>query len=530
MALAQIIDRAIEAVAPEMGMRRARARTFLKILNSGYSHSGASRSKKSMMGWVWRGGSPDDDVGANLPVLQQRSRDLYMGAPLATSAIRTIRTDTIGAGLRLKSTPDADILGISQEAALAKGREMQHRFKLWGATEHCDACGQWDFEMLQNVAMLSWLMSGDVFAVLPLRPDPRYEHDLRVMLVEADRCSNPGVISPLSPMLQILKLPNGGYISQGVEVTAVGETAAYHIARWHPLAQYLIPHGFAQWDRVAVRGTATGRRNILHVWEGERPGQKRGTPLLSPVIEEIKQLGRYGQAELDAAVVNAFFGAVVTTETPQNPLGESIPEELRVRSDDPSSLEMGPASVVGLPEGYKIDFADTKRPNVNFDGFTQAMAMQIGAALEVPSEILLKSFKSSYSASRAALLEAWKMFRMRRHWFASSFCQPIFEEVIIEDALNGRISLPGFFDDPMVRLAWLRSEWHGPAQGMVNPVQEAQAGVIRVKEGFSTRAREAAEMTGTDFESNVAQLAIEAQGMSASGLADVQTLPAQVTE
>ncbi|WP_162803227.1 phage portal protein [Salmonella enterica] len=73
-----------------------------------------------------------------------------------------------------------------------------------------------------------------------------------------------------------------------------------------------------------------------------------------------------------------------------------------------------------------------------------AICRQIGAALELPYELLVKHFTASYSASRAALLEARKMFRMRREWMVLSFCQPIYEEWLSEAVAKGRVIAPGF--------------------------------------------------------------------------------------
>ena len=80
----------------------------------------------------------------------------------------------------------------------------------------------------------------------------------------------------------------------------------------------------------------------------------------------------------------------------------------------------------------------------------RAMCEQVGAALEIPADLLMMSFNSSYSASRAALLEAWKAFRMRREWLVKDFCDPVYELWLTEAVALGRISAPGFLTDPLI--------------------------------------------------------------------------------
>ncbi|XJI81796.1 phage portal protein (plasmid) [Escherichia coli] len=202
-----------------------------------------------------------------------------------------------------------------------------------------------------------------------------------------------------------------------------------------------------KWERIPAYGSKTGRRNILHVMQDfERPGQRRGVPVLAPVIEALKQLGRYTDAELVAAVVSGMFTVFIKTDAPDGPVGESgIPQYEQIDNHDDNTQEMGNGSIVSLGEGESIDTANPGRPNTAFDGFVVAICRQIGAALELPYELLVKHFTASYSASRAALLEAWKMFRMRRDWMVQSFCQPIYEEWLTEAVAKGRVIAPGFF-------------------------------------------------------------------------------------
>ena len=51
--------------------------------------------------------------------------------------------------------------------------------------------------------------------------------------------------------------------------------------------------------------------------------------------------------------------------------------------------------------------------------------------------------------------------------------------------------------------------------GALDPVKEAQGAGLRIQYGLSTGEKEAAEMTGTDFDANIQQRAMELQTMTA---------------
>lgn len=499
-----IIDKTIAAVSPNRALRREIAKKKLSFLDSGYSHHGASRSKKSMQGWRSRGGSPKEDIDDNLALLRERSRDLYMGVPIATGALKTIRTNVVGSGLKLKSQIDADYLGLTEDEADAWEKQVEREFALWADSTFCDAARQHNFYELQQIAFLASLMSGECFALLPHIKRKGMPYGTSVQLLEADR-----VCTPTDKFDK--------KIINGIEVGKYGEVKAYHIAKIHPSSQDFSKQS---WTRVRAYGKKSGRQNILHLFEAERPEQRRGVPILSPVVESLKQLGRYTEAELMAAVVSGMFTVFITSENPNGGtamLSPSIDSSESQSDDEEISYKLGNGSIIELAEGESIKESNPGRPNAAFDGFVVAVCRQIGAALEVPFELLVKHFTSSYSASRAALLEAWKMFRMRRAWMSARFCQPIFEEWLTEAISLGRISAPGFFSNPLVRKAYCGSEWNGPTQGQLDPLKEVKAAGERVAQGFSTRAKETVELTGGNFIQNARQRTKEEKLMKEEG-------------
>lgn len=527
-----IIDKFVEAVNPSAALRRQNDRIKLELIrsfkNSGYDESGASRNKNSMRGWLASSKSPQEDIDRNIPILRQRSRSLYMSAPLAVSAIKTNRTNIVGEGLRLKSTIDAAFLRMTPEAAAEWQRNTEREFELWADSKFCDSTRVNNFYEIQQVACLSWLMNGDACALVEYeRPTPAFPYGLRVHLIEADRVSTPHT-SGTAVNLYATESTTGNRIFNGVEVTDAGRVVAYHICSTYPNSQL---RAAKKWQRVKAFGDKTGTPNVLMIFEAERAEQYRGVPYLAPVIESLKQLTRYSEAEMMAAVINGFFTVFITSEGNTGEMGFTgvLDDEDRV-SDDDLNYELGPGMVNVLKPGEKIDIADAKRPSSNFDAFTTALAKYVGAALEIPVELLIKSFNSSYSASRAALLEAWKAFRMKRKWLAADFCQPLYEIFLTEAIANGRIKAPGFFLDPAIKKAYCRAQWNGPAPGMLDPVKEATAAEKRIAIGVSTRQRESIEMTGTDFDANVAQLARENQLMKEAGLVSAAAPPGSAEE
>ena len=515
-----LFDKAIEKISPQLALRRESARLKLRTMrafqNSGYDESGAARNKNSMRGWLASSKTPQEDIDKNIPILRQRSRSLFMSAPLAVSAIKTNRNNIVGEGLRLKSTIDAEFLGMTMDEAAAWQRDAEREFELWAKSKFCDSTRVNNFYEIQQVACMSWLMNGDACVLLEYeRPTRALPYGLRIHLIESDRVSTPHSTGN-NVYLYATDPDTKNRIFNGVEVDSNNRIVAYHICSTYPNSSLYTKK---EWKRVKAFGDNTGMPNVLMIYETERAEQYRGVPYLAPVIESLKQLTRYSEAEMMAAVINGFFTVFVTSQKGTSEIAfTGIVDEEDQISDDDRNYEIGPGIVNILAPGESVEIADAKRPSSNFDAFTTSLAKYVGAALEIPVELLTKHFSSSYSASRAALLEAWKAFRMKRSWLAADFCQPVYELFLTEAIANGRLKAPGFFLDPLIRAAYCGAQWNGPAQGMIDPVKEVNAAEKRIHIGLSTRQKETIEMTGGDFDSNVTQLAREKQLMEAAGI------------
>jgi lambda family phage portal protein len=174
--------------------------------------------------------------------------------------------------------------------------------------------------------------------------------------------------------------------------------------------------------------------------------------------------------------------------------------------------------VINLMAGESVSSPTPGRPNPNFDPFFGAMLNICSIGLNMPKEILAKAFNASYSASRAALMDAWRTWKIERTWLARRMCQPIYEEWLADAVALGIIDAPGFFSDPFIRAAWCRSSWCGDGPGALDPLKEATAAEKRIEIGQTTLAEEIVAYDGGDREQKHRQRAREVRDRERDGL------------
>lgn len=491
------------------------------VVNTGYSNGGASTTRQALRGYLPIKSSPKSDVDVNLNILRSRSSDMAINSPIGSAAINRYRTNVVGAGLIPSPRPDYRLLGISAEEATEWRRKTKAEFNLWANSVDCDLYRKHNFYDMQDIAFIASLVDGDSWAAVKYRkPIGDAIYCTKVQLFEASRVCNPNSYGVLGTNInvEVKNERNGNRIVNGVEINNDGAVVAYWVSSRVPYDP--TDTKTLQWQRVEAFGRKTGMPNVLQISHEERPEQYRGVPILAPVIEEIKQIARYTGAELTAAIVKSYFTLFFKTQA-QNGLGNALPEAFSEEDKidfDKYLFELGAGTMNELPPGYEVQTVDASRSLSTFEPFTNSLIAQVGAGMEVPSEVLLSRFQSSYSAARGSLLQFQAVTKKRRIWFARDFCQPIYERWLAEAVAIGRIKAPGFFDDPLIRQAWSKADWFGPTMGMLDPVKEVEAAKLRVDYGFSTGEQESAEITGTEYGENIAQLEAERLHWKNSGM------------
>lgn len=515
------LDRAIGFVSPERGVRRLAARiqeANAHKLAASLGYVAGRSDRKSLQEWHPVAAAPNEEFNYQSETIRGRSRDLTKNSPIASGASNTATTNVVGTGLRLHSRIDGDALGLSDEQVSEKQRELE---RLWRIVQNnLDFEGDVRMAGLQAMAFRGVFESGDILVVRRRDMRPGDMIPLKVQLIEADRISNPNNESDTDR------------ISGGVEADPRGVTRAYHVSDRHP-GEFTMGTAQQRWFRIVKEGRNGVPLSRL-LFDKRRPGQRRGVPALAPVIEPLKQISRLTDYELTASVVSSLFTVFVKSEQPQTGGGLPSAPEGTAEADKPDKsgdMYLNPGAVIDLLPGEDIVTAAPNRPNNAFEPFFRAIVQQIGMSLEMPYEVLMHVYNSSYSASRAALLDAWRFFKGRRSWLARDFLQMVYEWVVVDAVVEGLIDLPGFLTDDMARHAWLGATWVGDAPGAINESDAAKAAVIRVDAGFTTRSEETAGMTGRDWDSEVQpQRASEKRALDKAGMSFAAAGSAQSAE
>lgn len=490
--------------------------------NSGYGNYGASRNKIALAEWKAYSGSADQDIIFNLPLLRVRSRDLFMGSTIAAAAILTLRTNTVGNGLICMPQVDGEFLGLTPEDTAIQNQFNSDEFDLFADTVEVDAERRNTFYALQDLVFVSQCISGDVLVLLPMKERAGSVYDTRIKLVEADR-----VYNPAQP---IYDETNEGSprVFGGVELTRDGEVEAYWVSDTHPGDYGYIAGHLSQFTRVPAFGPETNRPVAMLVGEMERPEQRRAVPLFGKCLTEMKQLQRYIESTTIQNVIKSYFTSFVSSAMPSDQMFDNILDQ-DIRDDlirrDKYSVLLGPGMVNWLRPGDTITFPQGAGPEPQFEAYVTAMCKFIGAALGIPFEVLLKVFFSSYSASRASLLQFWSRIKVLRQFIVDQFCQPVYNAWMMEAVAKGIIKAPNFFDDPRVFKAWTRCSWSGSSPGSIDPLKEVMASSSRVALGVSTLERESLEVNGSDWRANTIQQQLEMEFRDEKDLPYVAAAP-----
>ncbi len=446
------------------------------------------------------GYGPTDILWPDYWTLRARSAALFKQNLYARGLIRRLITNVINTGLHLEATPEEAILGAN-EGGLDDWSELtETRFRLWAMTPKlCDHTAQQTFGAMQAQAMLEALVAGDVLVLLRRNQKTKLP---RVQLVRGSMVR--------TPMNRAFTKKGQNRVVHGVELDADGRQVAYHVTQ---------PDGKSA--RLPAFGPKNGRRIAWLLYgTDKRLDEVRGEPLLSLVLQSIKEIDRYRDSTQRKALINSFLAMYIQKDADKMGTSPLAGGAMRVGADDAvnaqgeaqtfQTAEMIPGLVIDtLQTGEKPQAFQSNGTDERFGEFEEAIIQGVAWAMQIPPEILRLAFSNNYSASQAAINEFKMFLNKERTDFGQSFCQPVYQDWLLSEVLAQRSAAPGLLEawrNPGaydIAAAWFASDWSGQIKPAVDLSKLTNGYEKQLELGVITHQRAARELTGMNWSRNV---------------------------
>lgn len=491
--------------------------------------------------WRPRNVSADAAILRDHKLIRARARDLVRNDPLAKNAVRMNRDAVSGSGLKLSLKIDWVTLGL--ESIEAANEYQDHVTREWEAAVEsiefqADARRQRTFSQLFATVDQTDFVDGESLAVLELKPGVGL-YQTCVNLIDVDRLETP------------IGVMDSDTIRGGVERDIYGEPIAYHIREGHPSDIGLSSSLRAlAWKRVP-RMTDWGRPIVLHTFDHQRPEQTRGVSEFAAAITPMRMLGQYNDTELQTAITQAAFAAVIKTEVDwssamnvlgtqakgTNGLWDLAKSHLTNAADyyEGRDITFNGSKIPHLLPNESLDVLRSTHPNANFEAFESAFIRKLAAGLGVEAHELGKNYREvNYSAARAALESVWRTYRARRVRLVTQFAMPYFGAWLEEAIALGTVPLPpGHSDFVAIRPYLVKGTFIAWGKPKVDHYKERQGEELGLAMGVET-LEDITANDGRNWRDVIEQRAYERSFMVSRGLDPDATGPemagAQVVE
>lgn len=432
------IDKVIGFFSPDLEIKRIKSRLALRSYDAAKTFSTDDWSSA-------KAGSANSEINGAQSVLRDKGSDAVRNNPWAASGVDIIVTHTVGPGILPQIRGKNDL----------HTKELITAWKEWGQSTLCDANGEENFYMMQELLMRSMVERGEALALKEVNPEA-----MQLRLLESDF-----IVSDRNPLFGSNKSDN---IIQGLKVNSQGKVSSYFLYDSHPGDLVISP-----------KVKEFPADEVCHLFRKQRIGQRRGISWFHNVIRTLEDLNQYEQATLIGKKIAACFAAFITESDEDQTLSAS---QLITKRQNENMIN--PGSIRYLSKGQSMVFASPPKAD-GFDEYTRTMLRKIASGLGVTYEALTKDYSQvNYSSARAAhLLFKKNIENWRWNILIPKFCDPAFQHFLHWCQIVKGISIDG------VAVEWIPPTWE-----MLDPGKEISAMNDGIRAGLVSYQRACREL------------------------------------
>lgn len=404
-----LLDRAIAALSPAWGFRRAQYRSLLAY----YEATKTTRLRRART----KDGTGDAVASGNAQKLRTYARDLERNYDVARGAVNRLVQNVVGpVGIQIEPQPRTRTGEIHEDLV----REILTLWREW--VKRPEVTWQHDWPSAQRMLCRAWMRDGESFAQGLMGPVAGLDHGTRV---------------PLSlEMFESDSVPldytdTGKRITQGVERSGWGRPTAFWLYKTEPANLYRITT-LTDLKRVPAD-------RMLHIKHVDRMLQARGLSVFASVLIRLDDIKDYEDSERIAAKVAASMAAFIKKGAPD----QYAPEP----GGEKRSLKFRPGVIFDdLLPGEEVGTIDSKRPNPIVEDFRKGQLRAAAAGLDVSYSSLARDYDGTYSAQRQELVEQGGAYGVLSAEFGARLVQPVYEWFLATAIMSGVLTLPSDLD------------------------------------------------------------------------------------
>ena len=143
----------------------------------------AAQNNRLTSDWVSQATSADSEIRGSIRMLRNRARQLVRDSDFAKSALRAVRNNVVGTGIKMQAQ-----VRMQRGGRLADeiNRRIEDEFDNWTSAKRCHTAGKLSWYDIQRLSITSVLESGEIFIRLVKQPFGGSKVPLGLELIESD--------------------------------------------------------------------------------------------------------------------------------------------------------------------------------------------------------------------------------------------------------------------------------------------------------------------------------------------------------
>ena len=419
--------------------------------------------------------SQNNEIRNALTTLRSFSRQAVRNDPHVAGYLNQLESQVIGEkGITMQVQLQSKGRGATDRAMKNKSEEIETLWKQW-SRQKVDTSGTFTWPKLQRMVIRSIAESGEII----LRK-VNLDNELRLEMIEPDQLDEryDGKREEI-------------VYRMGVGIDKWRRRKSYALLNYHPGDLYYDPN--LGTDYKVTKHVYVDAKDILHIYKSLRPGQLRGIPWTTPILEIMANLAGY--IDNTSVRARATAGGVVFIQTTEDTPGES-PYDYKINGQKIESIE--PGTKYYLRPGESIQVPDFHAPVGEHETYVRSTLMSASTGIGLAYESLAGDYtKSNYSSSRMSLIRERDSLRIAQALMIEELCQPVFDAWLDQQIKLNKLTVTANQREQL--LTGDAVSWRPRGFEYVDPEKDIKASKLMIEEGFKSRTQVVASLGG-DYE------------------------------